>query len=169
MRIIIITGESGSGKTRLIEQMIPLLTKRGLRIGAIKHTHQQFEIDREGKDSRCFAQAGAQGVLICSAEKLAFIERHQPEPALEQLLRNFFENYDLMLVEGYRSAAYPKIEVCPQNGRLPSVEDIRKRKIIAFVTNAQSGPKIPRFDYDESEQIAQFIVDNAVAPPISIK
>lgn len=164
MKVIVITGKSDSGKTTLIEQLIPFLAKQGLQVGVIKHCHCDFEIDHKGKDTQRYAEAGAGGVLICSPEKSAFIERNESEPSLGRLLKRYFDGYDLVLVEGYRASIYPKVQVCRQGNELPSEEDIRERKIVALVIDEKGSFKIPCFGFRELDRITQFIINNAVLP-----
>jgi len=109
--VILIIGKSGSGKTTFIEKLIPVLEKRGYRIGAIKHTHHQFEIDYPGKDSYRIAQAGAEVVVIASSEKIAVIKKLKEEKSLYEILNWLFSDVDLVLVEGYKNNVMPRIEI----------------------------------------------------------
>src|SRR5690625_3941517 len=86
--ILAIVGHSGSGKTSLLEQLLPILTSRGLRVGLIKHAHQGFEMDQPGKDSYRLRSAGARQVMVASAQRWALLADtpEQDEPNLEALL-----------------------------------------------------------------------------------
>lgn len=119
-----IAASSGTGKTTLLEQLIPLLKERGIRVGLIKKSHHDFEIDKPGKDSDRLRKAGARQVLIASPHRRALItEMPEPlqEPKLEALLQALDPNrVDLVLVEGFRADAIPKIELHrPSLGREP--------------------------------------------------
>ncbi len=108
---------SGSGKTTLLRKLVPLLRQRGLRIGYLKHAHHGFALDRPGKDSYEVAAAGARQVMLVSGEHWALLsranERAEDHPGGLDALRARFDaqSLDLLLIEGFRSAAVPKIEV----------------------------------------------------------
>lgn len=105
---------SGTGKTTLLSRLVPLLKDQGLRLGLIKHAHHSFDVDQPGKDSYVLRQAGAERVLIGSRRRWALmVETPQPnEPSLQDLLVHFPGNeLDLILVEGFKHEAYPKIEL----------------------------------------------------------
>ncbi|SCZ49877.1 molybdopterin-guanine dinucleotide biosynthesis protein MobB [Thiohalomonas denitrificans] len=105
---------SGTGKTTLLEQLIPLLRKRGLEVALIKHAHHDFDIDIPGKDSYRLRKAGASQTLVASRKRWALISEHGelPEPDLDSLLRQLdHDRLDLILVEGFKHEAFPKIEI----------------------------------------------------------
>lgn len=108
---------SGSGKTTLLRKLVPMLRQRGLRIGYLKHAHHGFALDRPGKDSYEVAAAGARQVMLVSGEHWALLsranERAEDHPAGLDALRARFDqgSLDLLLIEGFRAAAVPKIEV----------------------------------------------------------
>ncbi len=106
--ILSVVGESGSGKTYLIEKLVPKLKEKGLRVIVIKHAKKDFEIDREGKDSYRIFGAGAD-VAILSPKKFAIIKRVESDD-LEKFLK-YFEEYDIIITEGFSSYGYPKIVV----------------------------------------------------------
>jgi molybdopterin-guanine dinucleotide biosynthesis adapter protein len=112
MRIIGITGWSGAGKTTLILKLIPLLTAKGLKVSTLKHAHHMFDVDTPGKDSYEHRAAGATEVLIASGNRFALMHelRGAPEPPLEVLLAKL-SAVDLVLIEGFKRAPHPKIEV----------------------------------------------------------
>ena len=149
------SGFSGAGKTTLIEQLVAELKQHGLRIGVIKHDGHDFEIDHEGKDSHRFAQAGADMTVISSGAKTAFIE--QRSLSLEALLLRM-TNVDLILVEGYKDdQTLPQIGVCrTANGKgFPS----KLSRYEAVVTDGDIDASIPRFDFDEIGELAEFIME----------
>jgi molybdopterin-guanine dinucleotide biosynthesis protein B len=120
MKLLGLTGWSGSGKTQLLTAMLPLLTARGLRVSTVKHAHHGFDLDQPGKDSFRHRQAGATEVLIGSARRWALLhELEGPEPTLPELLARL-SPVDLVLVEGFKANPHPKIEVFrPALGREP--------------------------------------------------
>ncbi len=105
---------SGTGKTTLLTQLIPLLKAHPLRIGLIKHSHHNFQIDKPGKDSFRLREAGATPVMLVSSHRRAIITEFETphEPLLAEQLRYFDQStLDLILVEGFKSETFPKIEL----------------------------------------------------------
>ena len=106
-----LAGWSGSGKTTLAEQLITELTAQGLNMATIKHAHHEFDADTPGKDSWRHRKAGAAQVLVSSAIRSAhFVEHQAEEPGLEQLLARL-QPCDLVLIEGFKREAVPKLEI----------------------------------------------------------
>ncbi len=112
MRVIGIAGWSGSGKTTLLTKVIPRLVARGVRVSTLKHAHHAFDVDQPGKDSHTHRVAGATEVLISSANRWALMHelRGEAEPPLFDLLRKL-SLVDLVIVEGFKTAACAKIEI----------------------------------------------------------
>jgi molybdopterin-guanine dinucleotide biosynthesis protein B len=112
VRLIGLSGWSGSGKTTLITALIPALVARGRTVSTIKHAHHSFEIDKPGKDSFVHREAGAHEVLISSGRRMALMRelREEPELGLRELLQRLAP-VDLVLVEGFKREAHPKIEI----------------------------------------------------------
>ena len=109
---------SGTGKTTLLEKLIPQLTARGIRIGMVKHAHHEFDIDKPGKDSYRLRAAGARQMLIASSKRQALMtENTTPrEPRLDELITRLeVDNLDLVLVEGFKQVPFPKIELHRQS------------------------------------------------------
>ncbi len=104
--ILSIVGRSESGKTTLIEKLIPQLKQRGYRIGTIKHTHHSIEMDRSGKDSARHRAAGAQTVLLASTGQIVMFKSTRTE-TLDALV-GFFDDVDLLITEGYKQENKPK-------------------------------------------------------------
>ncbi len=112
MKIFGFAGFSGSGKTTLIERLIPLFVERGLRVSLIKHAHHTFDVDQPGKDSYRHRHAGATEVLVTSSRRWVLMHelRGESEPSMDEIMTHV-SPCDLLLVEGYKRAAIPKIEV----------------------------------------------------------
>lgn len=152
-------GWSGSGKTTLIEQLIPCFTHQGLRIALIKHAHHDFDIDHAGKDSWRHRKAGASQVLISSGRRWALM--HELEDAAEPTLAEHVARLgpcDLVLVEGYKHEAIPKLEIHrPALGKpLLAPGD---HHIVAIASDEAISSPLPRFDLNHTEQIATFILE----------
>jgi molybdopterin-guanine dinucleotide biosynthesis adapter protein len=112
MRIVGLAGWSGSGKTTLITKVIPVLAGRGLKVATIKHAHHDFDIDKPGKDSWLHREAGAAEVIVASERRWALIHelRDEPDPPLSALIAKLGEA-DLVIIEGFKRHAHPKLEV----------------------------------------------------------
>lgn len=152
--VISIVGEKWSGKTRLIEKLVRELKRRGYRVGTIKHTLHQFEIDRPGTDSYRHFQAGADVVAISSPRQMALMERWEEERGLDELVARYFPGVNLVLTEGYRGRDKPKIEIVAA-GANPSCTP--KDNLIAVVGHPSSDLNLPHFRPDDYESIADFL------------
>jgi molybdopterin-guanine dinucleotide biosynthesis protein B len=110
--VIGLAGWSGAGKTTLLTKLIPVLNGRGITVSTLKHAHHGFDVDRPGKDSFEHRAAGAQEVLVASGRRWALVHelRGAPEPSLAALLERL-SPVDLVIVEGFKAARHPKIEV----------------------------------------------------------
>jgi molybdopterin-guanine dinucleotide biosynthesis protein B len=139
--VVAVVGSSRSGKTTLITQLIKIFTARGYRVGAIKHTHHDFEIDRPGKDSFAMKTAGAATVALLSPHKLALISDLANELPLEELISRYFGDVQLVLAEGFKHTELPKILV----GEAPLSLEVSN--LLATVPAGRFGPV-------EIEQIA---------------
>lgn len=152
---------SGTGKTTLLEQLIPLLQSRGVRIALLKHAHHDFDIDYPGKDSYRLRKAGAGQVMIASRHRWALINENRSEdaePRLQALLHQFDpQQYDLLLVEGFKHEPYPKIELRRSALGNPPLYP-NDPDIIAVASDApEQGLTLPQLDINRPERIADFI------------
>jgi molybdopterin-guanine dinucleotide biosynthesis protein MobB len=109
--ILSIVGRSNTGKTTLIEKMIPELMRRGYRVATIKHNVHGFDIDHEGKDSWRHKKAGAQTTVIASPHQVAVVEDVERDLELEALRDHYIRNVDIVISEGFKINPHPKIEV----------------------------------------------------------
>ena len=161
---------SGTGKTTLLTKVIPLLKASGIRIGMIKHAHHDFDIDQAGKDSYELRKAGADQMLIASSKRWALMVETpgQTEADLDTLLKQLdLSQLDLVLVEGFKREAFPKIELHrPALGR-PLLFPADKN-IIAIATDSPLNGielSIPCLDLNNTANIAQFICHNILQLP----
>lgn len=115
-RIVFVSGPSNSGKTTLMERLIPRLRQRGLRVGTIKHAHEGFEMDHPGKDSYRHLKAGADVVTVVGPKQSAFLVQTADELSLSHAIEQIAPYVDLILVEGYKETHGPKILLEPMNG-----------------------------------------------------
>ncbi len=159
MKVFGLAGWSGSGKTTLLRALIPALVRRGLRVSTLKHADRSFDIDRPGKDSYEHRQAGATEVLISSAKRWALIHesRGAPEPLPRDLIGRMTP-VDLLLIEGFKTEDHDKLEIHrPSLGKpLLCPGDPR---IVAIASDAPIEVALPRFDLDDIEGIANFVIE----------
>lgn len=154
---------SGTGKTTLLTKLIPLLKTSGLRVALIKHAHHHFKIDHPGKDSHRLRKAGADQIVIASKHRIATI-RETPEktrePELEDVLENVhLEDIDLLLVEGFKMASIPKIEIHRHSlGKPYLYPDDRNIIALAQDTPAISPMAIEILPLNQAEEIAAFVL-----------
>jgi molybdopterin-guanine dinucleotide biosynthesis protein B len=163
MRIIGLAGWSGAGKTTLMTKVIPVLVQRGLKVATVKHAHHEFDIDRPGKDSWLHREAGAGEVAIVSSRRWALIHelRDEPEPPLAEILAKL-SPVDLVIVEGFKHHAHPKLEVYRAAAGKPLLypdDDC----IVAIATDAPlPQAPLPVLMLDDVESIANVLQAEAV-------
>jgi molybdopterin-guanine dinucleotide biosynthesis protein B len=109
--IVTFVGKSGSGKTTLIEAAVRELKKKGFRVAVVKHAHHGFEMDRQGKDSWRFAQAGSDVVVVSSPGRVAMIEHVDGELDYDQVISRIGSKVDIVLVEGFKQSSKVKVDV----------------------------------------------------------
>jgi molybdopterin-guanine dinucleotide biosynthesis protein B len=160
MKIIGIAGFSGSGKTTLIEKLIPVLVRGGLRVALIKHAHHEFDVDQPGKDSYRHRHAGCTEVLVSSSKRWALMHelRGAAEPSLQEQLKHL-SPCDLVIVEGYKSAAIAKIEVHRRDSHTPLLHP-EDPNVVAVATDEPLATGLPQLAVDDPEAIARFIVQH---------
>ena len=162
-KVLGFAGFSGVGKTTLLKQIIPLLSAQGLRVGLIKKTHHDIEIDKPGKDSYVLRMAGANPVMLSSSHRRAIITEHKEirEHSLEEELSHFDRTgLNLILVEGFKRERFSKIELHRGSLCKPLLYP-SDPSIIAIATDTifPVEPNIPRFDINSPKPIAEFIID----------
>ena len=164
MRIIGLAGWSGSGKTTLITKLIPRLIARGIRVSTLKHAHHGFDLDQPGKDSFFHRAAGATEVIISSAKRWAILHelREEPEWDLRGLVAKM-SPVDLVLVEGFKRDAFPKLEIHRAANGKPLIHP-EDPHIVAIASDiALPQAKVPVIDLNDIEAIADLMLKRAVA------
>ena len=154
--IVAITGYSDSGKTTLIEKLIPRLVARGLKIGTIKHDTHGFDLDHQGKDSYRHKRAGASTTVIAAPHQIGMVKDVATEPDLEELAELYLSDVDLIVAEGYKGSRGPKIEVY-RKGQRERLFGRPKDGLIAVACDCEVETEVPRFDLNDVEAIADFI------------
>jgi molybdopterin-guanine dinucleotide biosynthesis protein B len=169
MKVIGFAGYSGAGKTTLVERLIPLLKRRGLRVSVVKHAHHKFDVDHPGKDSWRHRQAGAFEVVVASDKRLALMREFEQPAQLDvhHLIAELDGGVDWVLVEGFKHSNLPKIEVwrAPQAGETAREVRYDQDEFVAAI--ATDAPRqlhapvgVPMFGLDDVEDIAQWLIDS---------
>ena len=158
MKIFGFAGWSGSGKTTLIEKVIPVLVRDGLRVSLIKHAHHTFDVDHPGKDSYRHRHAGASEILVTSSRRWVLMHelRGAHELSFEELVKRI-SPCDLLLVEGFKFAPIPKLEVW----RAETGEALlhpNDPHIVAVASDAKIETRLPLLDLNDVEAISDFIM-----------
>ena len=155
-----IAGWSGSGKTTLVRRLLPELIGRGLTVSTVKHAHHEFDVDRPGKDSFEHRAAGAKEVMVASSVRWALMHegRGEAEPSLDDLVDRMAP-VDLILIEGFKSERYKKLEVHrPALGK--ALLYAHDRDVVALASDAMlKDTDLPVLDLDDIAGIADFIID----------
>ena len=163
MRLFGFAGWSGSGKTTLIERLVPKLTARGLRVSLVKHAHHTFDIDQPGKDSWRHREAGCTEVLITSTLRWALVHelRGDSELSLDEAIARV-SPCDLLLIEGFKTAAIPKLEVWRESQGEPLLfPDDRHIRAIATDDPERFAGRLKAFALDDIDAIATFVMAEA--------
>jgi len=160
MQVFGFAGWSGSGKTTLIEQLIPRFIAQGLTVSLVKHAHHEFDLDQPGKDSFRHREAGCREVLVTSALRWAIQHelRGSPELTLGEALQRL-SPCDLALVEGFKGAAIPKLEVYRQSVGKPLLHS-RDPGIVAVATDGPLTTGLPILPLGDPDVVATFILDH---------
>ena len=164
MKVVGFSGYSGSGKTTLVEKLIVRLKLAGQRVSVVKHAHHSFDIDHVGKDSWRHREAGAFEVVIASDRRLAKIREFEVHsaPTVHQLINELYE-CDWVLVEGFKHAALPKIEVWRASTGQPA-QYPDDPFVVAVCTDTPAllpqPTGLPTLDLNSADAVAEFLLAN---------
>jgi molybdopterin-guanine dinucleotide biosynthesis protein B len=162
MQVFGLAGWSGSGKTTLMTRLLPALLQRGVTVSTIKHAHHAFDVDQPGKDSYRHREAGATEVMISSENRWALMHelRGAAEPSLDELLRHM-SPVDLVIVEGFKRAAVPKLEIYRASVGKPLLAP-GDSTIVAIASDlpVEGIGTLRRFALDDVGAIADFTIDH---------
>jgi len=154
--VVSFVGHSSSGKTTLLEKLIPALRRRGYRIAVVKHFHHaDIPFDVPGKDSFRFAQAGADQVILAAPDQVVRIRRCQEEPTLAAVVADI-RDVDLIIVEGYKQADVPKVEVNRREREMHLVCADDER-LIAVASDQRFDVDVPQFALGDVVGLADLI------------
>jgi molybdopterin-guanine dinucleotide biosynthesis protein B len=160
-RIIGLAGWSGAGKTTLMVKLLPRLIGRGLSVSTLKHAHHRFDVDVPGKDSFEHRRAGAAQVMVASGVRWALMTelRSAREPTLAELLARM-DPVDLIIVEGFKRDAHPKVEVHRAANAKPWMRP-EMPGIVAVASDVPPPYDLPRAHLDDVEAIASLVTAHA--------
>jgi len=154
--VVSVVGNSGAGKTTLIERLLRELSRRKYRVAAVKHCPQGFDMDAEGKDSWRFTQAGASGVFLTSPGRVGLIEDMEPVPGLKSIAEHYFPSFDIVLGEGFSEDKEVAKIVVLRKGVSDYVQSPQD-DILALVSDFEIKADKPVFNADDVSGIADFI------------
>ena len=161
--IVSIVGKSDSGKTTLIEKLLPELVRRGYRVATVKHDIHGFEVDREGKDSWRHKKAGAHTSVISSPNKVALIRDVEKDLTLAEIRGRLIQDVDLILSEGFKKDTQPKIEIF-RKGVHESLLCTKEDNLVGIVSDQVFNIGVPCFFLDDMKGLADFIEKRFLAP-----
>ena len=159
MKVMGIVGWSGSGKTSLLVEVLPILKGHGLAVSTMKHAHHRFDVDKPGKDSFRHREAGASEVLVVTSSRWVLMHesREEPEPSIESLIERMTP-VDLLLIEGFKTHHHPKLEI-HRESEGKSLLCWEDPEIVAVASDVPLPDlKIPRLDLNDPSAIADFIL-----------
>ncbi|MFC1920697.1 molybdopterin-guanine dinucleotide biosynthesis protein B [Chloroflexota bacterium] len=159
--IVSIVGNSNSGKTTLVEKIVRELKTRGYRIATVKHTPQEATLDEPGKDSWRHLQAGSEAAVVGSHDKIMLIKPVTSASVLDEVIRLLGEDYDIIIVEGFKQSETPKIEVHRKETG-PLIKDLKN--LIAIATNEPTDTETVQFSIDDFKSIADLIETDFIKP-----
>jgi molybdopterin-guanine dinucleotide biosynthesis protein B len=155
--MVAVIGHSGSGKTTFLEKLIPELTRRGLKVGSIKHDVHGFEMDKPGKDSWRHKHAGALTTVISSPYQIGMVMDVEYDHRPDELL-SLFTGMDIILTEGYKQSNIPKLEIFRAE-TTPEPLCKNDEKLMALITDAHIDLNVPVFSTRAVEKVADFLID----------
>lgn len=163
--ILCFVGRSNSGKTTLIERLIPELVRAGYRVATIKHAGHGFDLDTEGKDSWRHKRAGASAVIVLSRGSLAMFSDVSEQIKVEELRDRFLDHeFDLIIAEGWKSEGYPKIIVVrDQMGEVA----VSPEGLLAVVSRKPLAAPVPRLDPDDVKGLSELIIRHFPKRPVA--
>lgn len=159
MRVFGVVGWKNAGKTGLMERLVTEITGRGISVSTVKHAHHTFDVDHAGKDSHRHRLAGATEVLLASRNRFALMHelRDEDEPSLETLLGKLAP-VDLVLIEGYKRDAHPKVEAHRAETGNPLIA-LDDPSIKAVASDIEIALDRPVFDLNDTVAVADFILE----------
>lgn len=159
--LVAVVGKSEAGKTTFIEGLVGELKSRGYRVATVKHAHHGTTFDEPGKDSWRHLQAGSEATALVSPDKFVLIRRIAPEADLNEMVRLFGEDYDIILAEGFKESDAPKIEVHRKEVSAP-FDTVKK--LVAIVTDEPLETKARQFSFADVKGVADLLEEGFIKP-----
>ncbi len=153
--LVTFIGKSNSGKTTLLVKVIPELKKRGYRIGTIKHSHHDVDVDKEGKDSWRHREAGSEMTILLSGRKMSLVRDFPGEPSVEHLRDRYMDSVDIILAEGFKGSRMPKIWVFRKETSSSMVN--KDDSLVAVVSDNEVDLGVPWIDINDARAVADLI------------
>jgi molybdopterin-guanine dinucleotide biosynthesis protein B len=163
--VVSIVAKSGTGKTTVLEMLLPALKERGLRVGVLKHHSHVSSFDTPGKDTYRFAEAGADIVVGASPVQVAIFKRQNASADLDAVIDEHFDGMDLVLVEGYRRGTYPKIEIHRAERSSDLLCD--PEEMLALVTDRRWDLPVEQIDLNDPGRLVDLLVAHVAGEPPS--
>jgi molybdopterin-guanine dinucleotide biosynthesis protein B len=157
--VISLIGKSNSGKTTLLEKLIPQIISHGFRVGVLKHHTHDFTFDVPGKDTWRHKQAGAEVVVLATPYGVGVVRDIKSDLSIDELVRQYYQDVDIVITEGYKKGPHPKIEVCRADNQKPTIAD-RDESWVAFATDKLINTELPVFDINDHLGLASFIISS---------
>lgn len=163
--VVSLVGKPHSGKTTLLEKLIPELKQQGYKVGTIKHHVHEFEMDTPGKDTWRHKQAGADTVVLSSPAGIGMVRDTGQDSTIEELVGRYFHNVDIVITEGYKRAAMPKVEVFRSTAHKTPLEN-RDETWVALISDVDlpQEKNIPMLKLDNIPGIAAFLIEQFIKP-----
>jgi len=155
-------GRSNTGKTTVIERLIPILVGKGIKVAVIKHHPHDFEIDIPGKDTYRYKKAGAMVSILASPRKIAIVKDTEDELTLTEIVSRYVSDVDLLIIEGFKKEDVPKIEVFQRKEGADLPVRWGDKNLIALITDESVKTSLPVFLRNDIQGIAQFIINRFV-------
>jgi molybdopterin-guanine dinucleotide biosynthesis protein B len=155
-------GRSNTGKTTVIERLIPILVEKGIRVAVIKHHPHDVDIDIPGKDTYRYKKAGATMSVLASPRKIAVVKDTEDELTLTEIISRYVNDVDFLIIEGFKKESVPKIEVFQRKEGADLPVRWGDKNLIALVTDEPVETSLPVFLRNDIQGIARFIIDRFV-------
>lgn len=155
--IVSIVGKSDSGKTTLIEKLIPALVVKGIKVGTVKHDVHGFNIDHDGKDSYRHKQAGSHITIISSPQKIGLVRDVDHDHTIQEIVDLYLTDITLILTEGYRREDWAKVETHRRELNKPLLSN-SDEGLIAVASDEELDVDVPIFGLDDVDELADFLI-----------
>jgi molybdopterin-guanine dinucleotide biosynthesis protein MobB len=158
--VICIVGHSNSGKTTLVEKILPELKSRGYRVATAKHA-QDIDVDHSGTDSWRHVESGSEAIVLASGERVVMLKPVVASPSLNEVVRMLGEDYDIILAEGFKTESAPKIEV-QRNQTGPLLTNLKG--LFAVVSDEKISTSARQYAWSDTKALCDLIEEGFIKP-----